>query len=69
MEKDQLLNDLKEIGPSFHVYKAMVSDSAEQITIQSARQLEQDRIINLEVCRVTTLDNNQPVVELKGQFI
>lgn len=68
MEKDQLLIDLKEIGPSFHVFKAMVSDSAEQKTIQIARQLEQDRIINLEVCRVTTLDNSS-VVELKGHFL
>ncbi|MDN4862884.1 hypothetical protein [Priestia megaterium] len=68
MEKDQLLKELREIGISFHVYKTMVSDSAEQKTIQSARQLEQDRIITLDVCKVTSLDNS-PVVELKGQFI
>jgi hypothetical protein len=68
MEKDQLLKELREVGTSFHVYKAMVSDSAEQKTIQSAKQLEQDRIISLDICKITLLDNN-PVVELKGQFI
>ncbi|OIU71200.1 hypothetical protein [Rossellomorea aquimaris] len=68
MEKDQLLRDLKEIGTSFHVYKAMVSDSAEQKTIQSAKQLEKENIIQLEVCRTTLLDKS-PVVEIKGKFI
>jgi hypothetical protein len=68
MEKDQLLRDLQEIGTSFHVFKAMVSDTAEQQTIQSARLLEQERVISLEECRVTELDNS-PVVELKGHFL
>lgn len=68
MEKDQLLIDLKELGKSFHVYKAMVSDTAEQKTIQSAKQLEQEGVISLDVCQVTKMDNS-PVVELKGHFI
>ncbi|PEF35330.1 hypothetical protein CON84_23460 [Bacillus sp. AFS094228] len=68
MEKEQLLKDLKEIGTSFHVFKAMVSDSAEQKTIQSAKQLEQENVISLEVCKVTKMDHS-PVVEIKGQFI
>ncbi|MEW4264138.1 hypothetical protein GFV16_04590 [Bacillus megaterium] len=68
MEKDQLLKELREIGTSFYVYRTMVSDSAEQKIIQSARQLEQDGIITLDVCKVTLLDNS-PVVEIKGQFI
>lgn len=68
MEKNQLLKELREIGTSFHVYKAMVNDSADQKTIQSAKELEKDKIISLDVCKVTTMDNS-PMVELKGQFI
>ncbi|MBZ5480226.1 hypothetical protein LDP77_14185 [Bacillus sp. T_4] len=68
MEKDQLLKDLREIGTSFHLYRAMVSDNAEQKIIQNARQLEQDGVIKLDVCKVTSLDNS-PVVEIKGEFI
>ncbi|TFH63496.1 hypothetical protein [Peribacillus frigoritolerans] len=68
MEKEQLLKDLKEIGTSFHLYRKMSSDSAEQKTIQSAKELEQENVIRLEVCKVTKLDFS-PVVEIKGQFI
>ncbi|MBX9999591.1 hypothetical protein H7S55_05400 [Priestia aryabhattai] len=68
MEKDQLLIDLKELGSSFHVYKAMINDSAEQKTIQSARQLEQDGIINLDICEISLIEE-RPMVEIKGFFI
>ncbi|MGG1595286.1 hypothetical protein [Terribacillus saccharophilus] len=67
MQKDLLLQLLKQQGDSFHFYSSFSNDSAEQQIINSAKLLEEDGIIVLEICKATKLENS-PVVKIKGYF-
>lgn len=72
MDKAELLQKLKDSvtgdDKTFHVISVMVNDSADKMSLKSARELEQDGVIKLEVCERSEV-NNTPAVDLKGYFL
>lgn len=72
MDKNELLQNIKENltldGKTFHIIKVMVSKSAEEKTLKSAKELEQDGKIKLEICQMSKI-NDTPAVDLKGYLV